>query len=162
MVVEAHADLLDNLSTETSARNGALNAGAEDALRNTRLLTAQIRDDARQGSQQVATEVVTKAPETATTALGVEIYNFRTELSSYGAGVRTKINELDASCKTSLTALPLLHQEASLEMNNLQTAFNESNSKVATRFQEISKLIADLDARPQRAAHPMETPKEPS
>ena len=39
-ISEAHADLLDNLTTETSALNGVLNSGAEDALRNARLLAA--------------------------------------------------------------------------------------------------------------------------
>ena len=53
-IAEAHADLLDNLTTETSALNGALNSVAEDSLHNARLLTAQVRDEARQTAQHVA------------------------------------------------------------------------------------------------------------
>jgi len=108
----------------------------------------------------VANEVMTKAPETATTALGAEIFNLRTELSSYDASVRAKINELYASCKSSLTALQMVHQEAALELNNLQAALNESNSKVAARFIEIAKAVADLEANTQQTAPPTAAPKE--
>ena len=57
-------------------------------------------------------------------------------------------------------ALQSLHQDASIEMNNSQTALNESNSKVAIKLHEIAKLITDLEARPQQATPPTATPKE--
>jgi len=47
-ISEAHADLLDNLTTESTALNGALNSFAEDSLHNTRLLTAQLGDETKQ------------------------------------------------------------------------------------------------------------------
>jgi len=113
-IAEAHADLLDNLATESTALNEAVNSAGENALHNARVLTTQIRDEARQGLQQVANEVVTKAPEATATALGTEIYNLRTELSSYDTNIRAKINELDVSSQTSLMALQSLHQDASI------------------------------------------------
>ena len=48
----------------------------------------------------------------------------------------------------------MVHQEASLEFNSLQTALNESNSKVAAKPLEISKADADLAAQVQQAANP--------
>ena len=49
------------------------------------------------------------SPEATATALGTEIYNLRTELSSYDTNIRAKINELDVSSQTSLAALQALH-----------------------------------------------------
>ena len=134
---------------------------AEDSLRNTRLLTAQLRDAARVTAQQVAGEVMAKAPETATTALGAEIFNLRSEPPSYDTNLQAKVVELDGSCKTSLAALQLLHQEASLEMNNPQAAFNESNSKVATRSQKLATAITGLEAKTQQAEAPHQPPRKP-
>ena len=81
--------------------------------------------------------------------------------SNYGANLQAKVVELDGSCKTSLAALQLLHQEASLEMNNPQAAFNESNSKVATRSQKLATAIAGLEAKTQQAEAPHQPPRKP-
>ena len=52
-ISEAHADLLDNLVTETASLNLAMNGFGEDALFNSRLLVSQLRDEAKISHQQV-------------------------------------------------------------------------------------------------------------
>ena len=44
VIVEAHADLLDNLAIEAGCLNASINTGSNDACRNARLLRNQVED----------------------------------------------------------------------------------------------------------------------
>ena len=144
----AHADQLDNLVTETASINLALNSFGEDALFNARLLVSQLRDDSKVSLQQVAAETATKTPEAVTATLGSDIFALRSELSSYDESVGTMMQELDASCKTSLAALEIIAKDTSRGLDAVNKTVNDSNLIVASKFTEMAALIAAITTSP--------------
>ena len=126
-IAENHAALMGNLAAETTTLNTSINTVVEDSPHNTRLLTAQVKDEISQGLRQVAAETAAKAPQTAAGFLGANTYQLRTELSSYDNGINARMSELDASCRPSLAALELVAEDTSSEFENVGSTSAESS-----------------------------------
>ncbi len=66
VMVEAHADLLDNVVIEAGCLNASINAGSNEAYNNTRLMVSQVRDETARHLQQVKLDMTSLTPEAAT------------------------------------------------------------------------------------------------
>ena len=126
-----------SLAGQEALRSQAAELGQSVAVAEQQLAAAAGVRETVEG--QVAVEVATKAPETTTTALGADVYKLGTGLSSYDECIRARMNELDASRKTSLAAFELVAEDTATELGNARGAVKESNSKVAVRFAEVAQ-----------------------
>ena len=148
VIVEDHADFLDNLSVEVGCLDSSINMGSNEAYSNTRLLVNNLRDETARHFQNVQLEMTSLTPEAATLhlqgVLGGDIFTLRTELSKYNEELQVKLAELDTSCKTSLAALQVIANDAGTEIGALRSSTNEANTKIAAKFSEIEKKLENI------------------